>query len=51
MDKSVMVTLPFYIGSYSTVKRLYQYVQSDENKDVFIYGFTLVKTVLNVRGE
>ena len=47
-DKSVVITLPYYVGSYTMVKQLYDEIQKDEDGEIFIYGFTLIKPMLGL---
>ena len=44
-NKSVVVTLTYYVGDFKSVKRLYHKIQKDEQGEVFIYGFTHLNSV------
>ena len=45
INKSIVLTIPFYVGDFNTVKRLYKRVQKEEGGEVFIYGFTHLSVV------
>ena len=46
-NKSLVLAIPFYVGGFNSVKKLYNEVLQHEGKKgkIFIYGFTHLSTL------